>query len=140
MPDGSVKNLLEDLAIRDRFVSLLGFELVEADAGAAVVRGRVRAEHVNFNGTCHGGYIFSLADTAFGLASNSRGAVAIGIDAHVAFTAAAYENDELVATAREISRSRRIGTYGIEVKNADGRCVARFTGTVYIPPSEAEKS
>lgn len=140
MHDSSVKSRLDNLAQRDRFVSLMGFQIVEADAGTVVVRGRVRAEHVNFNGTCHGGYIFSLADTAFGLASNSGDAVAIGIDAHMAFTAAAYENDELVATAREISRSRRIGTYEIEVKNSNGRRVARLTGTVYIPPSKTGKT
>ena len=124
------------LAGRDRFMALLGAELVEAETGMAMVRAVVHAEHINFNGTCHGGFIFALADTAFGLASNSHGAVAIGIDAHVAYLCAASEGDALTATAKEVSRTRRIGTYDIAVQRTDGRQVARFTGTVFIPPEE----
>jgi acyl-CoA thioesterase len=123
---------LTALAARDRFMALLGAELVEAGLGSAVVRATVKPEHLNFNDTCHGGFTFALADIAFGIASNSHGAVAAGIDAHVAFTAAAYQGDELTATAREVSRTRRVGTYAIDVLRADGRNVARFTGTVYI--------
>lgn len=134
------KARVADLARRDRFMALLGAELVEAGPGTAVVRAVVGAEHINFNGTCHGGFTFALADTAFGLASNSRGAVAIGIDAHMAYIAAAQEGDALTATAKEISRSRRIGTYEIAVHKSDGRQVARFTGTVFIPAEENSKA
>ena len=123
---------LAALAARDRFMSLLGAELVEAGPGTAAVRALVKPEHLNFNGTCHGGFTFALADIAFGIASNSHGEAAAGIDAHVAFTAAAYQDDELTATAREVSRTRRVGTYAIDVVREDGRNVARFTGTVYI--------
>ncbi len=120
------------LARNDRFMRLLGAELVQADAGYAAVRAQVRPEHLNFNGTCHGGFTFSLADMAFGLASNSHGVLAAGIDAHVAYVTAAVEGDILTATAREISRSRRVGTYGVEVARQDGSLVARFTGTVLV--------
>lgn len=136
MTDVNAESRVADLAGRDRFMALLGAELVEAGAGTAVVRAVVGAAHLNFNGTCHGGFTFALADTAFGLASNSRGALAIGIDAHVAYLSAANEGDTLTAIAREVSRSRRIGTYEIEVQKSDGRQVARFTGTVFIPPQE----
>lgn len=113
-------------------MALLGAELVEADTGYAVVRASVGPDHLNFNGTCHGGFTFALADIAFGIASNSHGMRAAGIDAHVVYLTAANQGDVLVATAREIGRSRRVGTYGIEVALADGRPVARFTGTVIV--------
>ncbi|MDH3316514.1 MAG: hotdog fold thioesterase [Gammaproteobacteria bacterium] len=113
-------------------MTLLGAELVEAGAGFAVVRAVVGSDHINFNGTCHGGFTFALADMAFGIASNSHGVLAAGIDAHVSYLAAAYEGDALTANAREVSRTRRVGTYAIDVARADGRPVARFTGTVVV--------
>ncbi len=129
---------LAALARRDRFMRLLGAELVEAGAGHAGIRAVVAPEHLNFNGTCHGGFTFSLADMAFGIASNSHGVLAAGIDAHVAYLAAAYEGEVLTATAREISRTRRIATYGVDVTRADGGLVARFTGTVFIGGERSE--
>lgn len=123
---------LAELALRDRFMALLGAELVEAATGFAKVRAKVGPDHLNFNGSCHGGFTFALADMAFGIASNSHGVLAAGIDAHVTYLTAAYQGDVLIAIAREISRTRRVGTYGIEVEKADGRPVARFTGTVFV--------
>lgn len=92
----------------------------------------VGPDHLNFNGTGHGGAIFSLADSAFGLASNSRGAVAAGIDAHIAYHAAAREGDRLVARAIEISRSTRVAVYRVDVLRADHEIIASFSGTVYL--------
>ncbi len=120
------------LCARDPFVARLGAQCTDAGPGHATVRMAVRPEHLNFNGTCHGGVTFSLADTAFGLASNSRGVIAAGIDAHITFTVAVREGDVLTARAVEVSRSSRIGTYAIEVRREDGTLVSTFTGTVYI--------
>jgi acyl-CoA thioesterase len=124
--------LLNELAARDRFLRSLGMELVEGGPGRAVVSMMVREDHLNFNGTCHGGAIFALADTAFGLASNSHGTVAAGIDAHIAYPAAARLGDRLTASAQEVARATRIATYRAEVARADGKIVATFTGTVFI--------
>lgn len=123
---------LAALARRDRFMALLGAELVDAAPGFAKVRAKVGPDHLNFNGSCHGAFTFALADIAFGVASNSHGVMAAGIDAHVTYLTAAYQGDVLTATAREISRTRKVGTYGVDVERADGRPVARFTGTVFI--------
>jgi acyl-CoA thioesterase len=78
------------------------------------------------------GAIFALADTAFGLASNSHGILAAGIDAHIAFPAPASTGEVLTATALEVSRSRRLAIYRVEVHAGNGTLVAVFTGTVYI--------
>ena len=116
--------------------------LVDAGPGHATVALDVGAAHINFNGKCHGGAIFTLADTAFGLASNSHGVIAVGIDAHITYHVAAQAGDTLTATAVEVSRTRRIAVYRIEVKRSDGTLVAGFTGTVYVlaQPNEGGKS
>lgn len=120
------------LASRDPFPNSLGVQCVDAGAGRAVVQLRVGPSHLNCNGTCHGGVIFSLADTAFGLASNSHGAVAAGIDAHIAYHTAAKLGDLLVATASEVSRNRKLGAYRIDITAAERGLVASFTGTAYV--------
>ncbi|NIR29838.1 MAG: hotdog fold thioesterase [Gammaproteobacteria bacterium] len=121
-----------ELAGRDRFMQTLGAELVECGAGRAIVRMRVAQQHLNFHNTCHGGVILTLADIAFGLASNSHGVVAIGIDVHTAFAAPARVADILTATAVEVTRSNRVATYRVNVVRTDKKIVATFTGTVFI--------
>lgn len=120
------------LAGRDAFGLALGFELVEGGQGFATVAMVVRPEHLNFNGTCHGGVIFSLADSAFGLASNSHGLVGAGIDAHITYHVAVQAGDRLIASAREISRSRKLSVCRVEVSTHAGKAVSGFTGTVYV--------
>ena len=117
---------------RDGFMRALRAELVEIDRGSAAVRMDVRKESLNFNGTCHGGAIFALADCAFGVASNSYGTLAAGIDVHITYNAAARLGDTLTATAREVSRSRKIAVYKIDVKGNEAGHISSFTGTVYI--------
>jgi acyl-CoA thioesterase len=116
----------------DAFVKLLGAELVAVGPGFAELAMTVRHDHLNFNGSCHGGAIFALADTAFGFASNSHGVVAAGIDAHITFPAAARLGDRLTARSEELTRSRRLATYKVTVAKSDGGIVASFTGTVYV--------
>ena len=127
------------LAARDPFVNAVGIRCVDAGPGRATVALDVGDMHINFNGKCHGGAIFTLADTAFGLASNSHGLIAVGIDAHITYHVSAQAGDTLTATAVEVSRTRKIAVYRIEVTRADGMLVAGFTGTVYVlaRPNEA---
>jgi phenylacetic acid degradation protein PaaD len=127
---------VKDLAARDPFVIFLGAECVDAGPGMAVVRMTIREQHMNFNGTCHGGVLFSLADTAFGLASNSHGRLAAAVDAHIGFTAPVRVGDTLTAIAHELNRSNRIGTYRVDVRRPDDGIVAAFTGTVFIARRE----
>ncbi len=120
------------IAARDPFVRSLGIKCIDGGPGRAAVRMRVADAHLNFNGTCHGGVIFALADTAFGLASNSHGHIAAGIDAHIAYHVAARSGDTLTATAVEVSHTRKLGVYRVDVARGDATPVASFTGTVYI--------
>ncbi len=130
------KARLVALAARDGLCRTLGISVLAGGPGSAEVTMTVDARHLNFNGGGHGGAIFSLADSAFGLASNSHGPVAAGIDAHITFQAGVAAGDRLVARATEMQRSRRIAMYRIDVvrPGQDGAdvLVSSFTGTVYI--------
>ena len=131
MPNG-VSERVRRLASRDRFMRMLEAELVHSGEGQAAVRARVGEHHLNFNGTCHGGFLFSLADCSFGLASNSHGTMAAGIDAHISYAAPARLGDVLVASAEEETRSQRLATYRIKVtREEDQHVIATFTGTVF---------
>jgi len=126
---------LQDLASRDAWLNGLGVTLVHAEPGRVAIDMTVRGEHMNFNGTCHGGVLFSLADTAFGLASNAHGVIAAAVHADIAFCAPVSEGSRLVAEAVEVSRSRRVGTYRVDV-TCDHKLVATFTGTVHVTERE----
>jgi acyl-CoA thioesterase len=130
--DGEARKRAAQMAAHDPFVRSLGIDCTDAGFGHATVALKVRKEHLNFNGTCHGGVIFALADTAFGLASNSHGAVSAGIDAHITYQVAVRLGDVLTASAIEITRTRRLGVYRVDVTRADGTPVSAFTGTVYV--------
>jgi LAO/AO transport system ATPase/phenylacetic acid degradation protein PaaD len=131
-PDHDAATLVRRLAERDPFVRSAGITCTEAGLGHAEVRLTLGPDHLNFNGTCHGGVVFALADTAFGLASNSHGTAAAGIDAHITYQQAARAGDTLIARAHEVSRSRRLAVYRVDVTRGDGRAISSFTGTVYI--------
>ncbi len=124
------------LAACDGLCQALGISVRDGGPGRAEVALTVDARHLNFNGGCHGGAILALADSAFGLASNSHGPIASGIDAHITFQAAVRAGDTLVARAVEVQRSKRIGVYRIDVVRPEASgaetAVSSFTGTVYI--------
>jgi LAO/AO transport system kinase len=120
------------LAATDRFLRHSGIEFVTAGPGTATLRMRVETHHLNFNGSCHGGAIFSLADSAFGLASNSHGVIAAGINAHITYQVAVRAGDALTACATEVSRTPKLAVYRVDVTRSDGTAVASFTGSVYI--------
>ena len=114
----------------DPLSRLLGFDLVERRPGYARLEGAVRPEHCNAYGNAHGGFVFSLADTAMGVASNSHGPRAVALAASIHLTHPARVGETLVAEATELSLSPRAASYEVEVR-AGARLVAAFTGTVY---------
>lgn len=117
----------------DGYARHMGLELVAGGAGAAAVRMCVGPQHLNFNGRCHGGAIFSLADMALGLACNSHGTIAALVDGNISISNGASEGEWLVAQATEVSRSRKLAVYRVDVKrDADGGHIACLSGTVYF--------
>jgi acyl-CoA thioesterase len=120
------------LAGHDPFLASVGVTCLDGGPGRAAVALTLREEHMNFMGTCHGGVIFTLADTAFGLAANSHGPMAAGIDAHITYQIAAKVGDTVTATAVEVARTRKIAVYRVDVTRGDGALLSTFTGTVYV--------
>jgi acyl-CoA thioesterase len=86
--------------------------------------------HKNSHGTVHGGAIFTLADTAFALASNSHGVPAAAINAHISYVKSA-SSGTLYAEADEFSVSPKIATYTVTVTDDKGEKIAIFQGMVY---------
>jgi acyl-CoA thioesterase len=78
---------------------------------------------------CHGGYIFMLADSAFGYACNTHNQRAVGASASIEFLAPAYVDDRLTAYASEVERAERRGVYDVKVVNQNGQTVALMRGS-----------
>ena len=98
--------------------------------GYAEAEMEINKNHLNAAGIVQGGAIFTLADLAFGAASNSYGTLALSINSTISFIKPAKEG-KLKAIAREISKSKRISLYQIEVKNAHDETVALMQGVAY---------
>jgi len=120
---GPVETMMES----DAASQMLGIELLDYGDGWARVRMTVRDDMVNGHGLCHGGVIFSLADTAFACACNSWGPVTVAAGAEIAFVAPGRRGDTLTAEARVRARYGRNGIYDVTVACGD-RVIAEFRG------------
>ena len=112
----------------DRASQALGMAVESSGPGRATVTMTVRADMVNGHRVCHGGLIFTLADSAFAFACNSHGDNTVAAGAAIEFLLPAREGDLLSAVASERWRAGRAGIYEIEVRNQRGETVALFRG------------
>jgi acyl-CoA thioesterase len=115
----------------DTFPRSLGIELLELAPGYARVAMTLTENMANFHGIGHGGAIFTLADTALGLASNSHGDPAIALSVTINYLSPARVGTKLVATAEEEHLTRRTGVYRLTVTTSTGENIALARGTVY---------
>ncbi len=120
----------EQFFAKDNWAKEAGIELLEVSPGRAKVQMKIQEKHKNSHGTVHGGVIFSLADTAFALASNSHGVPAAAINAHISYVKAA-NSGTLYASAEEFSINKKIATYTVTVADDTGEKIAIFQGMVY---------
>ena len=114
----------------DRFAGHSGIELVEVELGWAKARMKIEPYHFNGARTVHGGAIFTLADFAFAVASNSHGTLAMGINTSMSFVKAALKGT-LYAEAKELSRNAKLASYSVTITDDDGDVVALFQGMAY---------
>jgi acyl-CoA thioesterase len=105
----------------------LGMELVEVRPGRATLTMIVQPQMVNGQRIAHGGFIFTLADSAFAFACNTYNERAVAAQGNISFIRPGKLGDLLVATASEISRSGRSGIYDVRV-TVDGTVIAEFRG------------
>jgi acyl-CoA thioesterase len=113
---------------RDNASRALGMELLGVAGGAARVAMTVRADMNNGHGVCHGGFVFTLADTAFAYACNAAGVAMVAAGASIEFLSPAVVGERLIATARETSRTERNGIYDVIVETEAGETRAHFRG------------
>ena len=109
----------------------LGAQLESISPGQACMSMMVRADMLNGHKTCHGGFIFALADSAFAFACNSRNQVTVASGCTIDFLAPAFEGDRLTARASEYSLAGRTGIYDVHVSNQDNQPIAVFRGRSY---------
>src|SRR6185312_8899757 len=119
----------------------LGMKIVEIAAGRATLTMTVQPHMVNGQRIAHGGFIFTLADSAFAFACNSHNQKSVAAQGDITFISPGKLGDLLVATAREISRSGRSGIYDVRVTVGD-EVIAEFRGHsrmipgTWLPPNE----
>jgi len=118
----------------------LGMKVDAISPGHARMSMAVRADMLNGHGSCHGGFIFTLADSAFAFACNSHNLTTVGAACTIDYLAPARLHDVLTADASEQALAGKSGVYDVKVTNQDGRTVALFRGKSHrvsghiIPP------
>lgn len=135
MTDPNPQKLAEECAeamfARDLASQDLGMKVVAISPGKAVLTMTVIERMIQGHGSCHGGYLFALADSAFAFACNTYDKATVASGCSIDYMYGAKVGDQLTATAQEQSRGGRTGVYDITVTNQDGRTVALFRGRSY---------
>lgn len=120
----------------------LGMEILQIKPGEAVLTMTIKPNMVNGHGIAHGGFIFTLADSAFAFACNSHNERAVAAQCNISFIKPGKLGDRLIATAREISRTGRSGIYDVrvtvdETAIAELRGHSRTLGGAWVPAAAA---
>ena len=112
----------------------MGMEILEVGPGLARLSMLVTERMVNGHGLCHGGFIFTLADSAFAFACNSHGQPAVAQHCAITYIAPGKLGMRLIAEARERQRGERSGIYDVTVRNDSGAVIAEFRGNARTLP------
>jgi acyl-CoA thioesterase len=112
----------------DHASKFLGIELVSVGVGTSEMSMKVEPHHCNGHDICHGGFIFTLADSAFAFACNSYNQATVAQHNTITFVSAGQLGDTLTAHAREVSKTGRNGIYDVDVTSDTGKLIASFRG------------
>ena len=118
----------EAMWAKDSASKWLGMKLDAVGPGTAIGSMTVEKHHTNGHDICHGGYIFTLADSAFAFACNSYNRLVVAQHNSIPFVAPGKLGDRLTATCREVARYGRSGIYDVKVTNQKGALIAEFRG------------
>ena len=113
---------------KDKASKWVGMAITNVDEGIAALALQVQDHHCYGHGICHGGVIFTLADSAFAFACNSRNQATVAQHNAISYIAPGQLGDTLVARAREVSLSGRSGIYDVTVTNQNNITIAEFRG------------
>lgn len=141
-PDDLARACAEAMWKEDGASKGLGMEILQVRAGEATLAMTIQANMVNGHGIAHGGFIFTLADSAFAYACNSHNERVVAAQGSISFIRPGKLGDRLVAVAREVSRAGRSGIYDVRV-TVDGTAIAelrghsRAVGGAWVPATKA---
>ena len=113
-----------DVASKDT----MGMALLSCEPGRAVMRMTVQPLHLNGHQICHGGFIFTLADSTFAFACNSRNQATVAAGASIEFLRPSHLGDVLTCVGQERYQQGRHGIYDMTVSNQNGEVIAEFRG------------
>jgi acyl-CoA thioesterase len=116
---------------KEPYAKKLGLKLRKLAAGYSLVEMTMTEDVENIFGRAHGGAIFSLIDEAFQTAANSHGTIAVALQVTISYLKPPRLGAKLLAEAREVSGSRRIGHYEVDVRDEKGELVARSVAMAY---------
>jgi acyl-CoA thioesterase len=125
---------------RDNASQALGMKIEAVGPGYARLTMTVRPDMLNGHQTCHGGFIFALADSTFAFACNSYNVNTVGAGCSIEYLAPGRVGDHLTAEAQEQTRQGRTGVYDIRVTNQDGVSIALFRGKSHQVKGEVIES
>jgi acyl-CoA thioesterase len=134
------ERVAEAMFARDSASKSLGIQVKEVRPGYARLTLRVRPDMLNGHAICHGGILFTLADSAFAFACNSRNQSTVASGCSIDFLAPAKAGDELSAEASERALLGRIGIYDVTITNQEHRTIALFRGRSYRVTGEVVPS
>ena len=125
------KKVIEKMMSGDAFSQWLGIELLESAPGFCKIQLKVREEMTNGFNIAHGGISYSLADSCLAFAANSYGTQSVSIETSISYTKKVESGDLLIATSKELNKSKKTALYSITISNQDNIEIAHFKGTVY---------
>lgn len=121
---------IKEFFLNDRFAVTSGIELLEVRPGYAKTRMAIEERHLNAGKVVQGGAIFTLADLAFAAAANAYGTLTVSAETSIRYFKG-ETSGLLTAEAREVSMTRHLATFQVEVRNDAGVLIALFTATGY---------
>lgn len=130
-PDELAQACADAMYSRDLASQGLGITLLDIGPGRARLSMAVRPDMLQGHGTCHGGFLFALADSAFAFACNSHDKATVAQGCSIDYLAPALAGDLLTAAATELSRKGRTGLYDVRIQNQRGELIALFRGKSY---------
>ncbi|MFN3505446.1 MAG: PaaI family thioesterase [Caldimicrobium sp.] len=133
MKTTQLERVKEYIYQNDRLFEFLEASILDVKEGFAEIEMQVKENHLNAAQICQGGVIFTLADLAFALASNSYGTVALAVKANITYIKPAKVGDILIARAEEFHRGKNLASYHVSIfKKTTEEKIAFFEGLVYL--------
>lgn len=125
------QEIVDKMMLNDRMSEWLGIRILDYTVGNVTCQMTVRDQMVNGMQIAHGGITYSLSDSALAFAINSHGILSVSVETSISHMQPVHIGDVLTTSTSQLSISRKIGVYLINVHNQNQQLVSSFKGTVY---------